>query len=253
MNIISPMKPSSEVERRLIRVGWLLVGLVIWLIFKPLMMPDPIQIIATLPSLFNDQGLRDALISSGTTSLEAILISIGISGSLAFGRKITAVEPLADGLAYLRFLSPACFFALLLFALKSGSAAKMGMLVLGESFFLTAALNKIVDGIPSDLYDEAKVLRMSPWQQLWYVTVRQSLPQAFEAVQDVMAMGWAMLPMVEGAIRSEGGVGVLILNQERYMNFDAVYGIALCVLLIGIGQDYLISYLRGSMCPHTNL
>jgi hypothetical protein len=37
------------------------------------------------------------------------------------------------------------------------------------------------------------------------------------------------------------------------MQFDAVYGIALVVLLVGFGQDWLVGYVKGEVCPHTKL
>lgn len=249
-SMLEPLRPSSASERQTVLLAWgVLIG-VIWFLFRPAVLPNPIQVISSIP---NVDGLGDALTSSFITNIEAAALAVLISIAAAVGRKITPTRPFSDLLEWLKFLSPATFFVILLFMFKSGHIAKLGMMVLGEAFFLTAAFNKIVDSIPNESYDEAKVLRMNAWQQLWYVTLRGSLPQAFDALKDVMAMGWAMLPMVEGAIRSEGGIGVLMLNQSRYMNFDAVYGIAVVVLAVGFGQDWLVGYLKGEACPHTKL
>lgn len=250
--LFEPLRLSNPRERQMVLVVWAILCAGIWIIFRPAIMPNPLQIITTIPSLMGD-GLMEALTTSLITNVQAAVLAIIFSYVAVVGRKITATRPLSDLLEWMKFLSPATFFVVLLFVFKSGHGAKLGMMVLGETFFLTAALNKIVDSIPESSYDEAKVLRMSSWQQLWYVTIRGTLAQTFDAVQDVMAMGWAMLPMVEGAIRSEGGVGVLMLNQSRYLNFDAVYGIALTVLVVGFVQDWLVGFARGEVCPHTKI
>src|SRR4051812_47423412 len=250
------LTPNFNIDRTIesyVRFAWLALAAVVWILFRPVAMPDPIQIITTLPSLFMDHGLQDALTQSLLTNLEGIGIATLISLPVAYSSRIPAFRPIAEGISKLRFLSPAVFFVVLLFIFKAGSIAKLGMLVLGETFFLTSAMTTVVLNIPNEAYDEARVLRMNEWVQMWYVTIRGTLSTALECIRDIMAMGWSMLMMVEGAIRSEGGVGVLMLNQERYLNFSAVYGIALTVLAVGLVQDWLITYLRGELCPHTKL
>jgi ABC-type nitrate/sulfonate/bicarbonate transport system permease component len=248
---ITPNAPISE--QQMVRMGWLGLAALIWILFKPAIMPNPLDIILSIPNLWNDGGLRDALITSFVTNVQAIVVSAAISLPLAWLSRVPIIRPLAEGIAKLRFLSPAIFFIILLFMLGSPHAVKIAMLVLGESFFLMTSMVNVVQGIPASSFDEATVLRMSPWQSTWYVVVRGTLHQALEAIRDNTAMGWSMLMMVEGFLRSEGGIGVLMLNQERYMKFDNVYGIALSVLVVGIGQDLGLRWLRGALCPHTKL
>jgi ABC-type nitrate/sulfonate/bicarbonate transport system permease component len=62
---------------------------------------------------------------------------------------------------------------------------------------------------------------------VWYVNIRGTLPQVIDAIRDNAAMGWSMLIMVEGFVRSEGGVGVLLINQEKHVNFAEVYALRL--------------------------
>lgn len=251
--LATPNSPISASMGTYIRLGWLIAAGLVWILFRPAVMPNPIEIITTLPALFMEQGLQEALTSSMLTNVEGIILAALISLPVSYLARVPLFRPIAEGISKLRFLSPAVFFVILLFLTKSGGTAKLGMLVLGETFFLTSALTTAVLNIPDSAYDEARVLRMNDWTQMWYVTVRGTLDITLDLVRDIMAMGWSMLLMVEGAIRSEGGVGVLMLNQERYLNFSAVYGIALTVLLVGLAQDALIGYARGELCPHTKL
>lgn len=65
-----------------------------------------------------------------------------------------------------------------------------------------------------------------------------------------MAMGWMMLPMVEGLFRSEGGIGVMLLVENKYLRLDYVYGIVLMVGLIGLTGDWLILFTKKELCPY---
>lgn len=251
--LITPNGSCDSKTVNVIRLCWLVGAVAVWLAFKPAVMPTPWDVILSLPRLWFESGLGDALRSSFITNVKALAISTLLALPIAYLSRVPALGPLARGISQLRFLSPAVFFLVLLFVLGSASSVKVAMLVLGEVFFLTTTMVNAVTNIPEESYDEARVLRMSEWQATWYVTIRGTLDTALEAIRDNAAIGWSMLMMVEGVIRSEGGVGVLLLNQERYLNFDAVYAIALSVLLVGIGQDLALRWMRGELCPHTRL
>ena len=66
-------------------------------------------------------------------------------------------------------------------------------------------------------------------------------------------MGWMMLTLVEGISRSEGGVGAMLLNQNKHFHLSAVFAIQLTILFLGLGQDYAIGLLRKIVCPYADL
>ena len=83
------------------------------------------------------------------------------------------------------------------------------------------------------------------------MVIRGTMAPALEAIRDNAAIGWAMLMMVEGIVRSEGGVGVMLLNlQDRRMDYAAGYGIILTIGMIGIGMDWLLREVRKEACPY---
>jgi NitT/TauT family transport system permease protein len=59
--------------------------------------------------------------------------------------------------------------------------------------------------------------------------------------------------MVEGITRSEGGIGAMLLNQNKYFNMNTVFAIQATILIYGICQDAALSYLRSVVCPWTKL
>ena len=62
-----------------------------------------------------------------------------------------------------------------------------------------------------------------------------------------------MLTMVEGFVRSEGGLGVLLLTQQKYLKMDAIYAIQIVILLVALLQDYVIGVIRRLVCPYADL
>lgn len=245
--------PNEVVSTRtmwFIVAGWLIVWLGYWSALKPIIFPSPMEVINAFPALWFQQGLGQELISSFTVNLEAIALSVLISLPLAYLGRTPAVRPLALGLSKLRFLSPAVFFMLLVFMLHDGHMVKVMMLTLGESFFLVTTMLNIVLEVEDYRLDDARTLRMNEWGVTWYAVVRGTVPQAIDAIRDNAAMGWSMLMMVEGIVRSEGGVGVLMMNSQKVLDLSSVWAIALVVVAVGLAQDYLIGALRRAVCPY---
>lgn len=182
--------------------------------------------------------------------MEALVLSASIALPLAYLSRVPAFRPIAVAVSKLRFLSPSVFFVLLLFLAPSGHLIKVFMLTLGEACFLVTTMIGVVDAIPNERFDDCRTLRMSEGKATWYVVVRGTLHQAVDAIRDNNAMGWASLMMVEGIVRAEGGVGVLILNNEKHMNIASVWAIALAILAMGLAIDAAIGMARAVLCPY---
>jgi NitT/TauT family transport system permease protein len=56
--------------------------------------------------------------------------------------------------------------------------------------------------------------------------------------------------MVEGLVRSEGGIGALLITQNKFFVLSGVFAIQLTILAYGIFQDYLLRWLTQLACPH---
>jgi NitT/TauT family transport system permease protein len=119
-------------------------------------------------------------------------------------------------------------------------------------FFVTS-MASVVATIPKEQFDHARTLRMGEWRVVWEVVILGTAVQAFDVLRQNAAIGWMMLTMVEGIVKSEGGIGVALLNQQKYTNYAGVYAIQLLILAVGILQDYGIVALRKFVCPYADL
>ena len=74
-----------------------------------------------------------------------------------------------------------------------------------------------------------------------------------EVVRQNGAMGWIMLTMAEGLVRSEGGLGVLLLNENRQMRLDTVYALQLTIFGVALAMDFLLAQAGSLLFPYAAL
>jgi len=85
------------------------------------------------------------------------------------------------------------------------------------------------------------------------VVVLGTIDRAIEVLRQNAAIGWMMLTMVEGISRAEGGVGAMLLNQNKHFHLAEVFAIQLVILSVGLTQDYAIGWLKRLVCPYAEL
>ena len=117
--------------------------------------------------------------------------------------------------------------------------------------FLVTALARIVAEIPRSQIDYVRSLGAGEPRVIWETVVRGTLDRTIDAVRQNVAMGWSMITMVEGISRSDGGVGALLLNQNKHFRLAEVYAVLVVILLVGLVIDYGMGALAGFVCPHT--
>ena len=199
------------------------------------------------------EGLGSELITSFYLNLEAIALSTLLSLLLAYLTVIPFFRPFVALLSKLRFLSMVGLTFFFTLMATSGHELKLLLLVFSVSVFFVTGMAEVVASIPKEKFDLARTLRMGEWRVVYEVIVLGQADKAFEVLRQNAAMGWMMLTMVEGISRSEGGVGAMLLNQNKHFHLSAVFAIQLTILLLGLGQDYAIGLMRKIFCPYADL
>lgn len=246
----TPNEPLPARAMHAILALWIGIWLGGWVIFRPAIFPSPVDVVMALPDLWFEQGLGVELFASLRVNIEALLLSSAIALPLAYLSKTPVMQPLAIGLSKLRFVSPSAYFILLLFIAPSGHWLKVLLLTAGLAGFLLTAMLDVVATIPSEKFDDARTLRMTEWQVTWYVVVRGTIAPMLDQVRGNAAMGFAMSMMVEGIVRSEGGVGVLLVDSGKHMSFPQVYAIIGTIICAGLLQDYFWQQVKAFVCPY---
>lgn len=215
-------------------------------------LPSPAGVAAALARLWTAQGLFDELATSVVLNAQAIAWTTAIALGLAYATVVPAVRPIAAAISKLRFTGLVGWAFVFTLWARDGHQLKLWMLVFGMAPFFVTAMAAVVAEIPRERFDHARALGMTEWRTVREVVIRGTVDQALEALRQNAAMGWMALTMVEGLVRSEGGIGALMLNENKHLDLDAVFALIVVVLIVGIAQDAALAWLRRAVCPHAH-
>ena len=244
------LTPNASLKTKTpLLIGWGIVALILWQVFKPVVFPSPLEVVLAFPGLMSE-GLLEEVLSSLFINTEALILSALIGLPICYLYRVPAASPVGQFLAKMRFVGPAVFFLPLVFLVSGGHSVKVWLLTLGQLFYLVTTMNGVVGNISESKFDDARTLNMSEWLSVWYVVIRGTVAEAIDAIRDNAAIGWAMLMFVEGLVRSEGGIGVMIINMEKHVEWASLWCLITIVVLVGILQDYLIGQVRKVACPY---
>ncbi len=255
-NILDSIKPNriiSKSQLTLIAGFWVVLALSIWFVSPFKALPQPGEVFSKMSSMWMQDGLGQELLLSISLNIKAVLLSTVICSALAYTTVIPFFRPVVMALSKARFLSLVGFSFVFTLMFGGGSTLKLTMLVFGMSVFLLTSLAAIVADIPKSEFDHARTLRMPEWKVVWEVVIRGSLDQTLDAIRQNAAIGWMMLTMVEGIVRSEGGVGAMLLNEQKHFQISAIFAIQILILCVGLFQDFLLAFVRNLICPYAQM
>ena len=252
-DIFLPNRVISRTTLIIIVCFWVVGFLTMWSLSPIKAIPRPMEVIKEFSDLWYNMGLGQELLKSMELNVRALVISAVICLLLSYLTVIPLFRPLIMAFSKGRFLSMVGFTYVFTLMLGGGSTLKLSMLVFGMSVFFLTSMASVVAEIPKADFDHARTLRMSEWKVVWEVVIRGTFDQAFEVMRQNAAIGWMMLTMVEGVVRSDGGVGLLLISEQKFQRMEAIFGIQIVILVVGLCQDYFIGLLRRLFCPYSVL
>jgi len=233
----------------LIGVVELVAFIALWAI-GPGMFPGPIDVMDQFPSLMKD-GLIGHLLSSLQLSIEAIALSTLIALSLAYTATIPVARPVINVLSAMRFLSLVGTGVFFHSFAGAGHGMKLAMLTFGMGVFMLSSMKTEVQQVSVAKLDYVRSMRAKPFRVLWETQVMGTSGKAFDTLIDTAAMAWLMLTAVEGIVRTEGGIGVLLLAENKRYNIAGIIAVQLVFLVAGLVQDFALRTLKKVILPHT--
>jgi NitT/TauT family transport system permease protein len=232
--------------------GWAILVFILWLVGAGIF-PNPARVLEALRVLTSQQGLIGELLTSLTLFAEALLLSALLSMGLAYLSVVPAIRPVIQALTRARFLSLVGLTFLFTLTFGGGHPLKVSLLVFGISAFFLTSMVDVVAAVPTEKLDHARTLRMGDWRVVWEVVILGQMGPAFDALRQNAAMGWMMLTMVEGISRSEGGIGAMLMDQNKHFNLAAIVAVQGVFLVAGFFQDAFLAWLKGVLVPHAAL
>lgn len=232
---------------------WTLLMLLLWVVSPFQSLPTPGEVLRALTRLWWREGMGPELWSTLKLILHAVALTVAISMVLSYATVIAAFRPLVAAVSKLRFLGLTGLVFPFTLVTGGGYALKVALLTFGmTSFFITSMAQNVLE-IPAEQFDHMRVLGASELRILWEVVIRGTLDKGLDVLRQNAAMGWAMITMVEGISRAEGGIGAMILNQNKHFLLAEVYAILIVVLILGLLMDYAMGVLINLLCPHARL
>ena len=253
LDAFQPNRAVSTATMRIIIAVQIAMALLIWWLSPWAVLPTPPEVFAALGRLWSQEGLGQELITSFLMNVEALLITAAIALGLSYLTVLPAVRPIVAAISKGRFLGLIGLTFVFTLMVGGGRPLKLALLVFGMTVFFITSMASVVEEIPKAAFDHARTLRMSEWRAVWDVVILGTMDKAIEVFRQNAAIGWMMLTMVEGISRAEGGVGAMLLNQNKHFHLAEVFAIQILILVVGLGQDYLIGVAKQFLCPWAGL
>lgn len=249
--LLIPFSLSGPVK--VIAVIQLVIFIVLWQFIPSTTIPSPVAIAETWVNLIVEQGLLYELKVSVGTILQALLYSSVISIGIALISTATLFRPVSTAISTLRFLGFAGLTYLFTLWTSNAGDLKLWLLTFGMTVFLLTNFLAEIRAIPASEIDYARTLKMSGWRITYEIAFLGRIHVFLDLIRQNAAIGWTLLSMVEGLTRSEGGIGAMLINQNRYMHLSAVFAIQLTILAYGWLQDIGLQQVRKLACPYSEL
>lgn len=248
-----PNRAISPNALRIIVAFQVALLLLIWINSPFKVLPQPLEVLRAFRDLWFNQGLSRELGTSFMLNVEALALSTLLSLALSYLTVLPFFRPVALAVSKGRFLGLIGLTFVFTLMVGGGRPLKLALLVFGMTVFFITSMAAVVLEIPRERFDHARTLRMGEWHVVWEVVILGTADKAIEVLRQNAAIGWMMLTMVEGISRSEGGIGAMLLNQNKHFHIAEVFAIQITILLVGLFQDYLIGGFQRLLCPYAGL
>ena len=253
VNLLLPFTP--------VRVRWMhalvavqaAAALALWALSSSRTLPSPPEVGRAWLDLVAHQGLLVELWVSVKVSLLALALSTAAAVALACLATAPLFMPLARLSAALRFLGFAGLTYVFMLVSSDATTLRVAILAFGMFVFMVTGLLSDLAATSRDPIDHCRTLGMRHWRITGEVVVLGKADVILDLMRQNAAIGWTLLTLVEGMTRSAGGIGAMLLNQNRYFLLAGVFAIQLTILAFGLAQDALLSLLKDAVCPWSTL
>lgn len=253
--ILELFQPNKELDKKIfipLVIIQLMGLLVFWCYFTGPLIPKPLDILNSWLHLARSGGLIQELYASLKLCFNALWISILVAITFAYLTIIPFFKTFSFLSQKTRFL-PITGFSFVFSLTFSGYDLKVALLVWGMSSFLVESMIEVVKGVNKNNYNHARTIFGNEWRVVFERVVLGTLHDIVNVVKQNFAIVWTLLTCVEGLVRSDGGIGVMMLNDNKHLKMDEVFAMQLTLLVTGIAIDYGFGLLRAFLCPYADL
>lgn len=253
INLFTPMGIVSKKVMRIYTIMVVATILFLWVFYKVPFIPKLGNVLSYWWILYREQGLIQNLWVSVKLFVEAIAWGGVMSCGLAYLTKVPAFKPGATLLSTFRFLGMTGMVLILTVYVGGGHDLKFSLLSISFGTFMFTSALAIVKSVKQEAYDDAYTLRMSGWKAVYEVVILGTASQMMDSLRQNAAIGFMMLGPVEVLARSEGGIGIMLANQDKHMFLAAIFAIQFTLYLAGLTLDAIVAVIWRFCFPYAVL
>lgn len=252
-NLFLPFTPVAPSRLKIVFAIQAILAVLLWSFSNSKALPSPLEVMSAWVGLVKNNDLMFELWSSVKISLISLLFSTVAAVLVAALSTATMFQPLARFSSSLRFLGFAGLTYLFMLISSDSYWLRISLLSFGMFVFMVTGLLAEIRATPQEQVDHCRTLGMKHWRITAEIVLLGKADVTLDLVRQNAAVGWTLLTLVEGMTRSEGGIGAMLLNQNRYFLLSGVFAIQITILLYGLIQDKSLGMLKEAMCPHSRL
>jgi ABC-type nitrate/sulfonate/bicarbonate transport system permease component len=252
-NLFRPNHIPASGTYAAMAVTQLVVIVALWLWYPAQLFPSLGEVLRAFVSLVQEQQLVVELWASMMTVFQALAISALVAILISYLTVLPFFRPLAYLAIKMRYntMTGIIFFIALL--MSSGHGVKLSIMVVGTTVYFITGMTQVILSTTEEEMNHARTLGMGEWRSFYEVVVMGKLDQMLEVIRQNFAMIWTFITVVETIYQTEGGIGLLLWKQGRYLHLDAVVAIQLLVIFVGAVQDYGFVLIRKLLFPYADL
>lgn len=220
-------------------------------IISPTILPSPVEVLKSFPSLWVDRALvRNLLVSFGRV-LQGFGFALAVVfplGVLMGGfTKIKAMfSPLSVFAAYIPIPT---LVPLTLSLFGTGELQKTAFLALAFGIYLLPLIVQAVDAVDDTYLKTAYTLGAGRWQAVRKVLLAIAWPDIFQALRMGFGVGWSYIMLVEMVDMAKGIGGLIMISQRRGPR-EHVYLVLLAIVAVAFLTDRLWGWVGKQLFPY---
>jgi NitT/TauT family transport system permease protein len=217
---------------------------------KPIILPSIADVAHAFIRLTQNGELVTATLISLRRILSAFAIAMVVGGGLGLlaGYFRTARLLLQPTASFLRYIPPTAFVALFILYFGIGEGYKLAVIIAGNIFFIFAMTMDAVAQVDTRYLEMCAVTGVNRWGQFKYVILRMVAPRMVDITRINISGAWIFLVVAE-ITGSDGGLGFMIAQAQRFLRTDELFVGIIAFGIIGLVTDKALQLVGRKLFP----
>jgi NitT/TauT family transport system permease protein len=213
--------------------------------------PSPLVVVKTIPEMLKRDKLIPNIFKSIKLNVYGYVFAVIISLLVGFA---IGLIPIFRGLFSRiidagRFIPLTAVTGIFILWFGIGNEMKVTFLAFGILVYLIPVVVQRIDEVQSVYLHTVYTLGASAWQTVKTVYIPYVLSKLIDDIRVLTAISWTYITIAE-MLNKSGGIGELIWEAKRQSRIDKAFAVLLIIVLIGIVQDRIFSFLNQILFPY---